>query len=210
MSPEEKYNNIERYLDGELNQTEQQQFEQALQSDTALREELDLHRELSETLRGERIHALRNVLKKTDASWQMPAVAPTSESGSGQAKVVRRPFRRWVAAAAAAVVLLMATLFWWSNDGAGPRELYAANFESYPMTLNQRSTDANNDTQIQLNEAIAAYDQGDYASAEAGFADLAKAEPNNMAYQFYRAISQLGAGQGRLAATGLASIANSD
>ena len=176
---EEKYTLIEKYLAKEMQGEELDKFEKELSSDSDLQEELNLHRQVSETLKGEKVHQLRNVLHEVDKDWKV-------ESKEDSAKIINFNFRR-VLTIAATVALIIIGLQWFSNSNLSSEELYAANFETYPMLLNQRSVDENTADLITYNNAITFYAKGQNQEALASFEKLIQAQPENITYQFYQA-----------------------
>lgn len=179
MNSEGKYTLIEKFLAKEMQGEELKKFEDQLQNDVELKEELVLHRQLTETLKGERVHELRNVLKEVDKNWEAP-------SKKDSAKIVKFSFRR-VLTIAAAVALFMISYQWFTNSNLSPEEIYASNFETYPMLLNQRSAEENTTSSVTYNNAITFYNKREYAQAEAAFEKLLQDQPDNISFQFYQA-----------------------
>jgi len=185
-----KYDLIEKYLAGEMSETERGDFENQLNSDSSLREELNLHRQVSETLKGEKVHQLRDVLKDVDKKWQ----APSEEK---EAKVIGFPFRKMLSIAAAILVLVVAYFVISPNLNNAQENLFASNFEPYKMVLNQRSLVPNPETEWMrpaVNKAISAYNAKDYAEASKLFQNLSTKTPDANAFQIYAAISELSLG----------------
>ncbi|MFK7770510.1 MAG: tetratricopeptide repeat protein [Saprospiraceae bacterium] len=179
MNLEEKYTLIEKYLAEEMQGMELEKFEAQLQTDAELKEELNLHRQVTETLKGEKVHQLRSVLNDVDKNWETP-------SKKEPAKVVNFNFRR-ILTIAAAFALLVIGYQWFTNSDLSSEELYAANFETYPMLLNQRSAEENNASSVTYNNAITFYNKKDFTQAEAAFAKLLQDQPDNVSFQFYQA-----------------------
>lgn len=179
MNSEEKYTLIEKYLAKGMQDEELDNFEKLLLSDSDLQEEVNLHQQVAETLKGEKIHQLRNVLNDVDKNWEVP-------SKKESAKIVNFNFRR-ILTIAAAVTLLIIGYQWFSNSNLSSEELYAANFETYPMLLNQRSVDKNVTNLESYNNAITNYTTGQNQEALAAFEKLIITQPDNITYQFYQA-----------------------
>ncbi len=78
MTDEQKYDLIERYLDQQLSASERSDFERKLENDPALREELELHQQLAETLGGTEVHQFRAELKAINQRWQVPVTEKKS------------------------------------------------------------------------------------------------------------------------------------
>ncbi len=179
MNLEEKYTLIEKYLAEEMQGEELENFEAQLQTDVELKEELMLHRQLAETLKGEKVHELRSVLNEVDKDWKAP-------SKKDSAKIVKFNFRR-ILTIAAVLVLLIVGYQWFTNNNLSSEELYTSNFEPYPMLLNQRSVEENTVNSITFNNAITFYNKNQFMEAEAAFDKLLQTQPDNISYQFYQA-----------------------
>ncbi|MFK8005009.1 MAG: tetratricopeptide repeat protein [Saprospiraceae bacterium] len=179
MNLEEKYTLIEKYLAKEMQGEELENFETQLQTDHELKEELNLHQQVAETLKGEKVHQLRSVLNDVDKNWEAP-------SKKDSAKVVNFNFRR-VLTIAAAFSLLIIGYQWFTNSNLSSEELYAANFETYPMLLNQRSIEENPTDLVTYNNAITFYNKKEFTQAEVAFEKLLQGQPDNISFQFYQA-----------------------
>jgi len=182
MNSEEKYILIEKYLSEKLEGAALENFEAQLQADPALKEELDLHRQLRETLKGEKVHELRNVLNEVDENWKSPVTTTDT------AKVVNFNFRR-VLSIAAAVALLFIGYHWFLNNNFSSQEIYASNFEPYVMVFDQRS--ANPSEVSTLDQAIAQYHNKDFGTSADTFEKLLAEDRENMIYIFYVANARL-------------------
>lgn len=184
MNSEEKYTLIEKYLAEELEGKDLTTFEAQLQTDAELKEELTLHRQITDTLKGQKVHDLRNVLKEVDQNWD------DSSKKSKSAKIVKFNFRK-ILSVAAAIVLLFIGYQWFFNNDLSTQEIYASNFEPYPMLLDQRSIDEDGSPSITLNKAISFYSNKENAAATAAFQQLLESDPENIIYIFYLANSHL-------------------
>lgn len=182
MNSEEKHILIEKYLSNELEGDLLENFEAQLQRDPALKEELALHRQLGETLKGEKVHELRNVLNEVNENWETPATT------ANPAKVVKFNFRK-VLSIAASVALLLAAYHWFLNTNVSSQEVYAANFEPYVMVFDQRSGNANEVTS--LDQAIVRYHNKDFGTSADIFEKLLAEDQGNMIYTFYVANARL-------------------
>ena len=183
-----KYELIESYLANEMSADDRRQFEKQLEENTALKEELKLHEQMADVLKGEKIHQFRDVLKEVDKEWKKP----TEKKGEG--KIVRMNFRRVLAIAASLALLIIAWQFFFSNSNElNSDKLFADHFEPYQMILNQRSTsDDTHESTALLNTGIKQYAAGDFAGSSIAFRQLMDAELSNISFQFYYALSLLG------------------
>jgi hypothetical protein len=106
------YEIISRYVDGEMDAGEMKAFEELLQRDAELRNEVSLYKEVNGTLKS-KLHpskeelALRSTLEQMNGQYFKP-----------QAKVVTMRQKSWWSAAAVAAVLVIATMIWapWKQD----------------------------------------------------------------------------------------------
>lgn len=188
MNTEEKYDLVEKYLDGKLNGDALLDFEKQLENDEALKKEMTLHQQISETLRGEKVHELRDVLKSVNQQWQSPPV-----------KVAAKP-RRFrigrIAAIAASVLFLFFTSQYFFSSGSQTNEaLFADHFEPYQMILNQRTQNPKApEVGASVDEAVAAYLNKDYEASSLAFQKLQNETPAAVIFKFYTAISELSLG----------------
>ncbi len=183
-----KYELIENYLTNEMSDKERQQFEEQLATDMELKEELKLHKQMADVLKGEKIHQFRSVLKNVDNEWKKPA------KKKDEGKVVRMNFRRVLAIAASLALLIFAWQFFFSDSNElNGGKLFSDHFEPYQMILNQRSVgDETPEKTVLLNTGIKQYAAGEFAASSIAFRQLMNADPSNISFQFYYALSLLG------------------
>lgn len=194
----EQYDRIERYLDGAMTPGELDKFQQKLNTDPEFASAVTLHRELAETLAGERIHQFRKTVKEVDANWK-PA------SGGRWLKVLKSPQNL---AIAASLLLLIGFFGWWTLDGPSNPEIASQYFEQLPLqTL--MSPDSNEEQALR-SEAHQAYIDGGYPEARDKFQILAQLNPDDLNYQLYLGISQLGSQQAAAAVSTLQPLAGSE
>lgn len=184
MNKQEKYELIEAFLDDHETVEEREQVEQAMKDDPGLKAEIELHRQLADVTKGEKFHDLRDILKETDANWQM-------SGGSSGGRVIKMSFMKM--AIAACVVVLLGVAVWLNFSSPSTSELFASNFEPYDMVLTQRSIGGENSEA--LNGAIANYAQGNYEEAEKQFQQLAAINTEQPILRMYECISALALGR---------------
>lgn len=181
MEEADKFDRVEKYLAGTLNAEERKAFEQDLEEDETLKAELNLHKDLAETLKSEELHKFRNLLEKTNENWS---------NKTSEAKQISLMPRVFAAIAAAILLLVLAYQFILRPTSISSDELFAANYTSYNMVLKERSGDA---LSADLNEAIVAYNRQDYEQAADLFNRLYNQTPEQLSYQFYAAQAALSA-----------------
>ena len=106
------YDIISRYIDGEMDAGELKAFEELLQQDAELSNEVTLYKEVNDTLKA-KLHpdeqelALHSTLEQMKGDYFKP-----------QAKVVSFHRSRWLTAAAAAAVIVIAVMVWspWKQE----------------------------------------------------------------------------------------------
>ena len=193
MTSEEKYGLIEKYLAKELEGDALKEFETQLQTDVEFKEEVLLHQQVENTLKGEKIHDVRTVLKEIDKDWEAPSQKEDT------AKIVNFNFRKFLTVAAA-VVLLVIGYQWFSNSNLSAQEIYASNFETYPMLLDQRSNEDEYNSSI-LRQAISSYSKKENTDAILAFEKLLQEDSENIIYTFYLANAHLANNETDLAIT---------
>ncbi len=186
MNLEEKYEWIEKYLAGKLSGEELAGFNAKVKQDAGFAQEVNLHREVQETIKDKNLHKLRSTLKKVDSGW-------TNPSQDGPTKVVSFPYLRWASVAAIGLLLLLAYQFLLPNPTTTLAENFDTHFQPYKMILNQRDGDESNVYQIKLKQAIKAYENENYAQSGLLFEELNREKPGQISTQFYQAMSNLAA-----------------
>lgn len=184
MSDPSTYDQVESYLADAMSADERRIFEQQMDADPALRAEVLLHQEVTETLRGEKVHELRKVLKEVDQNFQ---ITDTANPTYNQVRTL--PFRRLLAIAAA-VAAMVVTVFVLMPDAAMSNDdLFAQHYEPYKMILNQRSADDAESTEQLVKAAVMAYETKDYKQAAVLFETLLAQQPHSETFQLYHAIT---------------------
>ena len=186
MNTEEKYNLIEKYLGQKMSAEERERFEAEIESDPIFKQELELHQEVATTLKGEKIHELRSVLTEVNQSW-----GTKKNEKKGKVRVIN--FRKVLAIAAVVLLLVVSyQVLFTGRASLSSEQLFADNFQPYQMLLSQRNISAE-EKNLLLEAAIAAYSNGNFQNASTTFEQLIQLEPANISYQFYRAVSAIGA-----------------
>lgn len=183
------YDRIERYLRGELSAAEQAAFDRQLTTDPQFAAEVQLHRELEETLAGENIHRFRESLQRVDHHWKQP-----------RRKRLRRLITPWALGIAAGFALLIG-MFGHQLFSPNYDKLYTAYFEPLPIRV-QMSTETA-DVDLLVEEAETAYSRGDYDRAIERFTRLIERDPNEQRYVLLTGISQLALSRPKAAETTL-------
>ena len=176
------YDIINRYLDGELNDGEKKAFEDQLKQNAALKDEVDLLREVNETLQmklypDENEVALRNSLEELSGDFFKP-----------RAKVVPlKQLRRWMAAAVVVIVAAVSMLLLIP----GKKDLYKQYAYIQMPPVAQRGTPADS----LLLQAREDFNNKKFAVSLSSFEAILKVDPQNSFANYFYAIALLEDGQ---------------
>lgn len=178
--------NIERYLREEMDHQERKVFEEALNEDESLQEEVDLQQDVFSGI---------GLFGAEEMKKQLQAIDADEKDSSPIAASRGRPLYTWLAVAASVTALLLVAIFLF-NAGPNSQELYATYYEPYPNVVNpvERSSGVPTDA---AGKAMYFYEQGNFEEAIKLFTQ----EPNlnDLAYRFYLGVSYLGTQQSELA-----------
>lgn len=171
---------IEQYLKGELSREEVTIFEEKLEQDAVLKEQVDQYRQLLKGL-------------EIGFNKELKALLLDEES-----KIIDIPSHRTsriktlypLIGMAAAVAFIIVAYFSIRKDPLSPEALYAQYYEVYPNVEAPVSRSENVDE-----NPYAYYERGDYITALKLFTDLRTSDPENSALLFYSGICQLELGQ---------------
>ena len=183
---EERYELFERYLEGDLSDQEQMDFESKLKSDSNLAEEFEMYKsvrsEISVKIESEdKLLSLKETLDALNTEHFKEV--ETEESQPAEAKVVRMNRRVWLTVAAAAAVLIAVFLVFnpfqseWTNQYA---DLPTANFS-------ERGTPEDD-----LLIAAESYNAGDYKKAVGAFTTYLATNPDDAEAHLFKALSMMG------------------
>lgn len=163
---------VEAYLDGTLSPQEVKEFEGRLLRDAELQHELKLQRDTRGLLALNRGPVLKKQLQEIEAAHH---------------KQIRPLWQNWYAVAAVVIVLIGIGALLWQGTLHNP---YESAFEAYPDRITMRQ--ANSDSLV--NQAMSAYRKGNFDQAIPSLSQLKEMEPDQVTYQFYLGVAQLGAG----------------
>lgn len=185
---ENLYTQIEDYLDGTLEAGDRQDFEAKLQADPALAQALETVREARQRLQAlwsqqAADEALTATLQATGSRFFKSGGTAAKPGGSG-AKVVQLS-RTWWAAAAAIALLLIGWLF---LRPPAEERLYAQ-YRNFPeAAFSLRNNDPGQST---LQNAAAAFNEKNYASALEQLQLQLKTDPENLEARFFSGLCWL-------------------
>lgn len=182
----DNYQEIDRYLRDEMNKEERDRFEQQMQENPLLRQELELQRDIEggvDLFGGESLKKRLQALEGAD-SPDDTVISPVNGKPKNQRS---KSVYLWLGIAASLVLLLMAVILL-SDSSRDPQSLYADYYEPYPNVLNpiERSSGAPTEPGDQ---AMYLYEQRNYRQAIELINDSGLS--NDPAYQFYLGICYL-------------------
>ncbi len=168
---ENKYELIEKYLNGELTGSELASFEESLLTDPNLQEEVALHKGLHDFISNEAEMKLRSQLAVADR-----------ESRKGKVISFNMKF---LAVAASIIVIFFTGYFLLNTKNNDGKKLFAQNFQAYQMVISSRG--GNNGDSIE-SKAVNLYQQGLYDQSVSYWNALIEKDSTNMWAIFYRGI----------------------
>ncbi len=179
--PENRWNQIDRYVSGEMVDDERDTFEERMREHAGLAQQVHLHRDIMSGMEFHFAQQLKEQLALSD--------------------IEKKKFDFGLVWKIAAAVLLVAglgaTAYYYLPRTADTQQLFAAHFEAYPNTLTQRVRSEPASQEAGLPAAMQYYEAGQYAQAVTQFDALLTADSveNPLAVVFYRGVSYLGSDQ---------------
>lgn len=181
---EELWDRIERYLRDEMSSEERSGFESEIATDKSLKQEVELHRMVHDTLGDPAETRFRETLAD---------VIDKKTTEKPQPAKVRKLIPDWRLISVAATVLIALGVFTWFNP-MSTSDQFADNFDAYPMVLTQRSQADTAQMDVLITEAVRYYESQEYPEAAASFGRLAQLDPGAVTFPFYQAISHIASG----------------
>lgn len=162
---------LERYLEGEMNVEEREDFEREMAADPELALQVRLHRRLDMSLGNREEIEVENKLKglMEEEVAEEPA----------QRRISYRPYL----AVAAGIVLLALIGYFLLPQSVPPQELYAEHYFPYDGSGELRSGDSVPPTL--WTQAFDLYDAGQFSEARAAFEEVTDVSPGNPRATFY-------------------------
>ena len=194
--PENRWNQIDRYVNGEMVNDELTLFEERMREHAELAQQVHLHRDI---LEGMELYFMQQLKEQLALSDQ-----------------VKKKFNVRLALQIAATVLLVAGLagaaYYYLLRPIDPQQVFLSYFEVYPNALTQtnRSDSSPDATASESDVAMQYYESGDFSQAAIALTGLLASDSideNRTALMFYRGISYLGANQAAKATADLNTVA---
>lgn len=164
----------ERYLMGDLSAEESAAFEKLMETDTELKAELNLRKEIHEAILESDIMNLRHTMSEIMNKKQKPVF-------------IKNPFLWSATAAVFILAMIINTLF--ISSPADRSDIFKKYYKAYPSVYSSRSSQKQSRDQQCLRIAFEQYDKPDFESAGLLFKEIwFKDSTNNMA-KFYLSIA---------------------
>ena len=186
---ENRWNQIDRYVNGKMPDRERDSFEQRMREHAGLAQQVHLHRDI---LAGMEYHFAQQLKEQLALSDQVKPKFNVARA-------------LWIAATVLLVVGAVGAAYYYLLRPADPQQLAVAYFEAYPNTLTQISrsdalgdSTSGEDTAEAISSVMNYYETGSYSRAIAGFNKLLAVDSvadQRTALVFYRGIAYLGAGR---------------
>ena len=185
MNEQEK---LEKYLEGEMSESEKIAFEKKMKADPELTEQVRLHQALEVALGNREEIAVEANLQAIMA--EKPAQEVPNE------KKVRRLWQ-YLSVAAAVVILLVGVKYIFFNDTITPDQIYTMHYVAYDGSGELRTGDSV--PRRLLDNAFDSYNAGNYAQALNVFDSILVRVPGNARANFYLGICFMETGQSQKA-----------
>ncbi|QMU30515.1 tetratricopeptide repeat protein [Adhaeribacter radiodurans] len=194
---------MDDYLSGTLSLEDQAWFNQKLQQDTAFAQEVNLQRDirlglekamnqefqqtsLYKDLLASTTTEIDQNLKNRFVLLEEQLAAKEEKVIPLQSKPVNRSLYYWLSGVAACLILGFFVYLFWQNQHK-PEQLYAKYYEPYMIASVQRNGSAQNTQQ----QAMQAYEEGDYQLAAKAFESCLSLTPQDIDCRFYLGLSYL-------------------
>jgi predicted Zn-dependent protease len=173
------YNDIARYVEGDMTADERSAFETNLASDAALRQQLALYQEVNASLQQNfRADEQRQQLQHTMQSLRGEFFGAASQP----AKVI--PFKRYLRAAVAVAAILIAVVFVW-------QPWKPSLFNKFSETSMVAPAERGNNASSLLQQAVTAFNKKEYAAAETLLQQVKEHDTANSYVNFYYGVALL-------------------
>ena len=202
---ENRWNQIDRYVSGEMVEKERDLFEQRMREHAELAQQVHLHRDM---LMGMEYYFMQQLKEQLALSDQ-------------KKKSFNWPLLLKIAAAVLLVVSLAGVGYYYTQRPADPEQLFLTYFEAYPNTLTHTNRSEASpgeplagEASDGITSAMRDYERGNFTQAAAALnkalssADIT--DDQRTALTFYRGVANLQLGNVRQARSDLAAVIQSD
>jgi tetratricopeptide (TPR) repeat protein len=193
MKEEDKIQLIEDYVNGQLSIEEKADFQQQLQQDPSLAQEVGLYKDIFSGLAiGGRkdMKAHLKALDEKSFSQEAASKLQASVTENIKGKVIQSFWQRnaWLTGIAACLVLGLVAFLWVSNSSSA-NSLFAKYYAPYPNVV--AAVERGETIQDATKQAMQAYESGDYTRAIQGLQQIANNDPEASSLYLYLGISYI-------------------
>ncbi len=176
---ENKFDLIERYLNGEMPVKEQTEFEDLLRADKELMNEFLFRRKINEAISEDDIMKLREKLNEI--------VNPTIKLfPSAKSKLMFSS----VAAVFIAFVVI-GSIYLFPTQNLDKNRIFQSYYSPYPTVSNIRSSEEHTSEELLLFKALESYEKGNYTLSVEYFHEILGQDSSNKMAMFYTAICEI-------------------
>jgi hypothetical protein len=173
------YNDIARYVEGEMTSDERSAFEVTLASDAGLRQQLALYREVNTSLQQ---HFNADVQRQQLQNTTQLLRGEFFGAASQPAKVIS--FKRYLRGAVAVAAILIAVVFVW-------QPWKPSLFNKYGETSMVAPAERGSNTDMLLQQAVTAFNKKDYSNAVSLLQQVKEQDTANSYVNFYYGVALL-------------------
>jgi tetratricopeptide (TPR) repeat protein len=174
---------IEQYITGEMTGAERSAFEEAMQRDATLQQEVAAYKDIIAGIE----HAETDAFSEMIQGWEKQI----KENEKPQQAKVRRLFSPAISMALVAAVVLLLTFTFIFNPFSTAGDPFQQAFQPYPDEITIMGDGTGELDQQKANKAMALYNEGDYEEALPVFAELVTESPDIAVLKLYKGISEL-------------------
>ena len=175
-----RFDLIEKYLMNDMSVGEQKEFERLLSTDADLKKEFLFRKEINEAILEDDIMNLRNNLEEI-----------TEEDNKHNLYLFIQNRRKLLTIAATIIILISVSVTLLFPFRKSPEQLFLSYYKTYPAFANIRSSENNNESEINLEKAFSFYENNDYIQASDYFVKVLNKDSNNAMAQFYLSVCEL-------------------
>ncbi|MBU8891263.1 MAG: hypothetical protein KOO66_00680 [Bacteroidales bacterium] len=176
---ENRFDLIEKYLMNDMSVGEQKEFERLLSTDTDLKKEFLLRKEINDAILEDDIIDLRNSLEEI-----------TEKDKKHNLYLFTQNRRKFLSIAATIIILISISASFLFPFRKSSNQLFLSYYNAYPALTNIRSSENSNESEINLKKAFSFYENSDYIQASDYFFKVLNMDSNNSMAQFYLSVCE--------------------
>lgn len=180
----EKFELLEKYLDGDLSEKEKINFEELLRNDKELQKECDFRKNVDSAILEDDVMNLRQTMTEI------------TQSRSSYSKLKARKLYFSISIAASIIVLLTVGLnIFYLNNDITSREIYDTYYSKYNAICNSRSVIRVESSNVLITSAFDAYSDGDFNTAAQNFEKALSLDAEDVTVKFYLGLCNMELGK---------------